>query len=205
MKPFVLTGMAMVGFTLATLGQSWIYVDNTVSIGGVTIDTAGNYYNGPYGVEVWAKPGAIGDNINSFNGQAGGANTAYGSLAADGYVLGGTFANKNMRDGWFINAGEAYWPNFNMGYYAVAVVVWNSSAGSFSAAVTGGSKAGVYTFISFLFYDTHDNAPITLGDFWGTTDLVMTTVPEPGMFALVGLGGAALLIFHIFGLMRRHT
>jgi len=36
-------------------------------------------------------------------------------------------------------------------------------------------------------------APLNLDS--AGTDLVMTTVPEPGVFALAGLGAAALLIF----------
>jgi PEP-CTERM motif len=188
----VLTAMVLVGLTSAAFGQGWIAVDNSISIGAVTVDTAGNWYAGPYGVEIWAKSGAIGDNINSFNGQPGGAVSAYANLAADRYVLGGTFANKNMSVGTIANVGTARFTNINPGPNAVAVVAWNSSAPSFSAAVAGGAKAGVYTFINGFYIGLPP--PTTLGDGWGSTDLVMTTVPEPGTWALAGLCAAALLI-----------
>jgi hypothetical protein len=191
----------MFGLTLAALGQGsiggWIGVDNTLSIGAVTVDTAGNWYTGTYGVEIWAKSGAIGGNINSFNGQPGGTVIAYANLALDGYVLGGTFANKNMSaPGTIVGVGTARFNNIDPGPNAVAVVAWNTSAPSFSAAVAGGAKAGVYTFVNGFYIDLQ--APTTLGDGWGSTDLVMTPVPEPGRFALAGLGAAVLLIFHRF-------
>jgi hypothetical protein len=185
--------MVLVGLTQAALGQSFIAIDNQLAVGGVAVDTAGNYYNGTYGLEIWAKTGAIGDNINSFNGQFGGANSAYPNLALDGYVLGGTFANKNMSvPGVIVAVGTAYCLNVPEGIGAVAVVAWNSSAPSFSAAVAGGAKAGVYTLINEFYVPP--GPPTTLGDGWGSTDLVMTTVPEPCAFALAGLGAAVLLI-----------
>jgi PEP-CTERM motif len=94
--------------------------------------------------------------------------------------------------GTIVNVGEAYCLNVPPGLGAVAVVAWNSSAGSFSAAVSGGAKAGIYTFING--FNLPPGAPTTLGDGWGSTDLVMTTVPEPSAFALAGLGAAAFLI-----------
>jgi PEP-CTERM motif len=193
MKQLVLIAMAMVGLPLCALGQSQIIIDNQLAVGSVAIDSVGNYYTGTYGLEIWAKTGAIGDNINSFNGQPGGAITAYANLAMDGYMLGGTFANKNMTTpGAIVAVGTAYCANVNSGYNAVAVVAWNSSAPSFSAAVDGGAKAGVYTFINGFFIPL--NVPTTLADNWGSTDLVMTTVPEPTTFAVVGLAAAAFLI-----------
>jgi hypothetical protein len=193
MKQLVLTAMAMAGLTLFALGQSQIVIDNQSAVGAVAIDTAGNYYTGTYGLEIWAKTGAIGDNINSFNGQLGGAKTAYANLAVDGYELGGTFANKSMNNpGTIVGLGIATCPNVNSGYNAVAVVAWNSSALSFSAAVTGGAKAGVYTFINW--FDVPPGVLYPLGDGWGSTDLVMTTVPEPSLFALLGAAAAALVV-----------
>jgi PEP-CTERM motif len=193
MKKLVLTAMAMFGLTLAALGQSYIAIDNQLAVGGVAIDTAGNLYTGTYGLEIWAKTGAIGENINSFNGQLGGANTAYPNLALDGYVLGGTFANKNMSvPGVIAIVGTARCENVPPGNGAVAVVAWNSSAPSFSAAVAGEAKAGVYTFINDFYYPP--GPPTPLGDGWGSTDLVMTTVPEPGTLALAGLGAAVISI-----------
>jgi PEP-CTERM motif len=197
MKQLVLTAMAMVGLTSAAFGQGslggWIGVDNSWSLGAVSIDTVGNWYTGTYGLEIWAKSGAIGDNINSFNGQSGVADIAYANLAVDGYVLGGTFANKSMSyPGTIVNVGRAYCANVFVGPNAVAVVAWNSSAPSFSAAVAGGAKAGIYTFVNGFYIGL--GAPTSLGDGWGSTDLVMTTVPEPSVFALAGLGAAALVV-----------
>jgi hypothetical protein len=188
----LLTGMALASLTFAALGQGSIGVDNSTAGGGIAINTAGSYYTGTYGLEIWAKTGAIGGNINSFNGNN--PSTAYANLSADGYVLATTFANKTMTaPGTLQNVGTAVAANVGSGPNAVAVVAWNSSAASFNAAVTGNAKAGVYTFINAFF--TPPGAPTTLGDSWGTTDLVMTAVPEPSTFALAGLGAAALLIF----------
>jgi PEP-CTERM motif len=193
MKKLLLTAIAIVGLTLPSFGQSQIVVDNQLAVGSVAIDSVGNYYTGTYGLEIWAKTGAIGDNINSFNGQPGGAITAYANLAMDGYLLGGTFANKNMTTpGAIVAVGIAYCANVNDGANAVAVVAWNSSGPNFSAAVAAGAKAGVYTFING--FATPPGSGISLGEGWGSTDLVMTTVPEPSVFALAGLVAAALLI-----------
>jgi hypothetical protein len=171
-------------------------VDNQTAVGGVAIYTAGNYYTGTYGVEIWAKTGAIGANINSFNGNN--PATAYANLSADGYVLAATFANKTMSTpGTLVSLGTATAANVNQGVNALAVVAWNSSAASFNAAITGGAKAGVYTFVNGFF--TAPSPPTILSDGWGSTDLIMGTdlitgIPEPGNSALAGLGGAMLLM-----------
>ena len=103
------------------------------------------------------------------------------------------FANKNMSvPGVIVIVGIARCDNVPPGNGAVAVVAWNSSAPSFSAAVAGGAKAGVYTFINW--FDVPPGALSPLGDGWGSTDLVMTTVPGPPVFALAGLAAAALVV-----------
>jgi PEP-CTERM motif len=188
----LLTGMALASLTFAALGQGSVVVDNQSAGGGIAVNAPASYYTGTYGLEIWAKTGAIGANINSFNGNN--PSTAYANLSADGYVLATTFANKTMGvPGTLQAVGTATAANIGPGNNAVAVVAWNSSAASFNAAVTGGAKAGVYTFVSVFF--APPGAPSNLGDSWGSTDLVMTAVPEPGTFALASLGAAALLIF----------
>jgi PEP-CTERM motif len=198
----LLMGMALAGSTLAALGQGSVLVDNQTAVGGIAIYIAGNYYTGPYGVEIWAKTGAIGANINAFNGNN--PATAYANLSVDGYQLATTFADRTMTmsfPGTLVALGTATAANVNPGINAVAVVAWTGNAASFDAAVAGGAKAGVYTFVNGFF--TIPGPPTILSDGWGATDLIMgagliTSIPEPGTFALVGLGGAMLL-----GLRRR--
>jgi PEP-CTERM motif len=192
----LLTGIALAGLTLAAVGQGSVAVDNQTAVGGIALDTPGNYYTGKYGLEIWAKTGAIGANINSFNGVYGGVVTAYANLAADGYVLAATFANKTMSaPGYLINVGTATAANVSPGMNAVAVVAWTGSAASFNAAIYGSARAGVYTFRNGFY--TVPSPPTLLGDGWGSTDLIMGS-PEPSTFALAGLGAAMFV-----GLRRR--
>jgi hypothetical protein len=79
----LLTGLALAGLAFTALGQGSVAVDNQISEGGIVL-TPGHYYTGPYGLEIWAKTGAIGGNINQFNTVEGNAALAYAYLAADG-------------------------------------------------------------------------------------------------------------------------
>jgi hypothetical protein len=197
MKTLLATWIALSGLAIAALGESWIDVDNSSAVGGVALNTAGNYYTGTFGVEIWALPGtSVPGDINSFNGAPGGAPSAYANLTADGYQLAGTFANKSMTiPGAIVNVGIAMAPNVSSGNNVVAVVLWNNSGTSFNAmlaSATANTRAGVYTFVNG--FDVPPGYLTTLGDGWGSSDLVMTTVPEPNWTGLILVAAGSLLV-----------
>ncbi|MGO8677534.1 MAG: hypothetical protein ACLQVX_16890 [Limisphaerales bacterium] len=67
MRTVLLTGFIAAGLASGALGQGWFDLDNSELANGVVIDAPGNWYNGVYGVEVWALNGTNADLINALN------------------------------------------------------------------------------------------------------------------------------------------
>jgi len=200
MKRLVLTGIATVALALGAGAQGIIGVDDLNTQYGVAINTAGNYYSGTYGLELWElNAAAVPSGIN------GAANTAaYAALSADGFKLENTWSGQTMAAGAF-SLNPAYtMADATPGgaSVTVALAVWNSAASSFSAATASGTASGgVIAFVTPT-EGVPSSGPAlpgpSLSSVWTSGDLVMsslTSVPEPGTLALAGLGMAALLIF----------
>ena len=195
------------GLAFGSFGQGAVDFNNSSASGGVAHGTAGTYtYDGPYGVELWMLNGnTVPANINSLDGVN--SSQAYANLTADGFVLetktSGTISAGF--EGIISGLGNVKMADVNRatagGNAVLAVAFWEGNAASFG----GASFAGVMAFVNptsdytaqptptapgLTGWDTAPGAPGTPGK-----DLVTTAVPEPGTFALAGLGAAALFIF----------
>ncbi len=210
MKRLALTGIATVALALGAFAQGSINLDNSASTYnyGVTVDQSaangGAYYGGTYGVEVWELSGATsvpaGIDINAAPGSGA---AAYSAMVAAGFKLEQTFANKTMPSGSgaFI-LGQVNMPDVTPAGSTVVLglAAWNTSAASWSAMLNGAdanTRAGVIAFLNPTVNYTllPPPTPANLSGWNSANDLVLTSVPEPGTFALAGLGAAALLIF----------
>jgi hypothetical protein len=203
MKKLVLTGMATLAVALGALAQGSINLNNSFGINyGVADVTAGTYYSGTYGMEVWELSGVAsvpaGINITP---AAGSGVAAYAAMEAAGFKKEATFANQTMSVG-TITIGEVDMADVTPAGSTVVVglAAWNNSAASWSAmaaSATGTTHAGVIAFVNATANYSVPPAPTppNVTGWNSVSDLVMTSVPEPGTFALAGLGAAALLIF----------
>lgn len=193
MKKLALT-LAAVGLTLAAFGQGAVVLDNGSSAGGPVLDQAGNFYEGPYGLEVWYLNGTTVPNVaNSTLGYLG--------LGAQGFALATTLPGKsNAGNAGIVQLGQLSIPGVTPkgGPVVLALAMWAGSAPRFEDAANAQGKGGVLAFSNPTsdYTAVPTPTPPTLTG-WGS-DLVMLTlapVPEPTTFALAGLGAAALLIF----------
>jgi len=196
MKKTVLIALATAGIALGAFGQGAVLIDNTVaSGGGPALDTAGNFFAGPFGLEVWLKnvtsvPSGINNAANNL--------TAYANLVANGFTLQHTYTGKNSSPNpgaGYVALGELDMATATKGGNVVlALAMWTGAGNAFA----GAPKAGVFAFVQPTADYTALPAP-TIPTLTGwSSDLVMTTVtvvPEPSTFALAGLGAAALMIF----------
>jgi len=202
MKRLVLTGIATAALALGAVAQGIVGVDDETTAYGVALNSAGNYYGGTYGLELWELNAS--SVPSGINGAASGV-AAYAAMTGAGYKLENTWANQTMAGGAFsLNAAytmaDATPGGVNV---VVGLAVWNTADPSWAAMVASGNplaRGGVISFVTAT-----EAVPVSgpslpgpsLSAGWTTagTDLVMTTVPEPGTLALAGLGMAALLIF----------
>lgn len=195
MKKVVLTSLAVIGLAVGAFGQGAVQIDNNLANG--YLNNGGVHYDGAFGVELWYKNSSAASDtaINSLNGVN--SAQAYGLLSANGFTLAthinpgapGTTAVGGIVSG----LGQVNIPGISPagGAALFAVAFWTGNGNSF----LGGNSAGVLTFNNPTADYTLAVPPPAPGlDAW-PVDLVMTPVPEPGTFALAGLGAAALLIF----------
>jgi len=187
--------LTVAGWSAAALAQGSINLDDSTITPGVAIGTAGNYYSGTYGIQLYElNTSTLPGNINPYNGVF--SLTAYNNMLADGYSLQATFTGKNMVNPGTFSLGEVDMPGVSPAgsTEAIALVVWVGSADSFAKAMTTG---GVITFMNPTADYTAAPKPtppfLTGWDALGQ-DLIMP-VPEPTTLALTGLGAAALMMF----------
>lgn len=204
MKKLLLTGVALVALTCGVFAQGYFNLNNAVGNyqNGVTVDTPGNYYTGVGGLEVWEANSATAAQISAINGATSGVG-AYALLGTSGFTLEKTFTGLAYSVGG-IGIGAVQMPDVSPAGATVAVglAAWNTAdttANNAIANATATSRLGVYAFSQPTTDYNAKPTPTPPDLAWGLNtpqgDLVMTAIPEPGTFALAGLGAAALLIF----------
>jgi len=205
MKKLLLTGLALAGFSLGVFAQGnfWFnlgsFANGLATIEQENMGVNNPWYSGTAGFEVWEmNAAAVPAGFNSLS-----PSDAYAALTA-GWKLEATYANQAFSAG-----GPNTPPVVQMadvspagGNVVVAIAAWNNSSNSWNNFVAGGPmgspdarRYGVLAFTqSTANYNALPPPPTPLVN-WPGQDLVMTPVPEPSIFALAGLGAAALLIF----------
>jgi len=210
MKKLILTALTVVGLAAGVFAQGYFQFDMNSINNGIAVDTAGSYLaSGPFNWEAWILNGTpssaqIGA-IDAFNGQPGGSISAYALLASDGFIeqplppvwsfAGGTISLSASASPYKM-AGVI--PVGAQTPITLAIVAWNTSASSFNAMLAGANastRAGVLAYSQLTTDYASSPIPNPPATGWPAQDLILTTVPEPSVFALAGLGAAALLIF----------
>jgi len=197
MKKLALTGIATLALGAAAFAQGLVAIDDSLSNGGVADLTAGSYYSGPFGMEVWdLNATAVPSGINGVDPM-----TAYAALGTDKFVKEMTF-NGTMANGTFslgtVTMSTASPAGANV---VIGLAVWNNAGTSWASGVAmNGAHAGVLAFVNPTVAPTSSGPPPTPASLSGfASDLVMSAVavstPEPGTLALAGLGLASLLVF----------
>lgn len=182
---------------LGTFGQGLIDINNSSSTGGIK-DDQGNWYGGAYGLEIWelnaaSVPAGINGALNT---------AAYDALTTAGFkkeaTLNGTIGAGS--EGVLSGLAPVTMADVSPAGSTVvlALAMWNNSSTSWAnmaSGATAATRAGVIAFVNATANPAAQPPPIAPPlDGW-TDNLVLTPIPEPSMFALAGLGAAALLIF----------
>lgn len=208
MKKIILTCVATIGLAAGAFAQGSIAVDNSANSEGLSIGAAtqasgqGNFFSGNYTMQVWYLNGALPANVTSDGNLNTVGLTAYNNLTADGFTLGGTFANQTIlaANAGSFSLGELDMPGASASTI-IALVAWTSGPNGNTATVSqtyaGSAFGGVFAFANPTANYTANPAPTpsALTGWDGPNDLVMVSnVPEPTTMALAGLGGLSLFL-----------
>lgn len=198
MKKLLITGLASVALAAGAFAQGSVDVNNQFSNGGPMAN--GAYYAGVYGLEVWALNGTTIPAGVNLTPAANYAVDAHNGLTSGGFTLqatyNGTIASAGIISGLAPLKMSGVTPAGSS--VVLGLVMWNTSATGFANMLSGAdlnTRAGVLAFVNPTanYLLTPEPTAPALSGF--ATDLQMMPVPEPGTFALAGLGAAALLIF----------
>lgn len=211
MKTSLLTSLATLALALGAFAQSAVLVDNstaTTENQGLSLYTAGNYYSGPYGIQVWElSPPPTGAALTTLlagiNQPVPYSINGYYALAADGFKLEKEVDGETTA-GYYFGVGVVNLPDVTPvgGNIVLGLVVWNTSTTFASGFLTPGFELGVIAFPQSTAETTTPPIPtppdisagwLTLNGGTGQ-ELVMGYIPEPGLLSLAALGAGLLSI-----------
>jgi len=206
MKKLFLTGAMLLAMAGGLFAQGKFALNNGNDSNGISMTTPGNWYSGTWSVEVWlyaasgTAPASFATTIGNDDLAAGGGVTAYTWMktqvaftAPEATLVGLNIpaVDEGIMSGGAVTMND----DANGGLVTVALAAWNNSQPSWAAMLanaTAATRAGVVAFNQNTLTG-NSGTPAIAG--MNTYDLVLQTVPEPGTFALAGLGAAALVIF----------
>jgi len=194
MKKLILTGIATLAIAAGAFAQGVVTFYNGTANNGVADLTAGSYYNGTYTLVVYENPTAtLPAGINGLSSLA-----EIAAFGGTGWFNEGTYLNETMSSG-TISLGNQTLPDVTFSGGASSTTVILGLAVYNAASVAAATHAGAIAFPQSVANPNSSppGLPSNLDTGWNSvgTDLVMTIIPEPGLFALAGVGAAALLIF----------
>lgn len=151
MKRLALTGIATLALALGAFAQTFILDNTSDSVNGVADLTAGSYYSGSYGLELYQlnpvpTGAALSSLLASINGTSAslGANlgtAGLGAMTAAGFVSETTFTSQTMANG-YISLGTYSMADVPAGANVVlGLAVWNTSG-----ALNTATHLGVIAF-----------------------------------------------------------
>jgi len=197
MKKLLLTAVALAGFTAGVMAQGYFQLDGNSIANGVAINTSGNYYDGPFNMEVWElNAAAVPAGINLAPAPGAGV-LAYNAMTAASFTK--EPAPTFTFGGGVITLAQAYkMPDVTPkgSTVVVAVAAWNNTAASWSAMLAGANastRAGVLAWVQPTADYSTPPTPPAPANAWPGQDLVMTAVPEPGTLVALATGLVGLL------------
>jgi len=202
MKKILATAAAVIGLSLGAYGQGTVDIDNAESLYGITIDSAANWYGGTYSLQILYLNGNSFNlsTINSLAGVENGSASAYDILIDSGFQVATTIIGVQSTTGaGFVQVGAVTIDGVSPagGVITLALVAWNSTAGTWEIATENKDKGGVVVMQIDTEVAVGDPAPQppNINAAWDAAgvNLIMTTIPEPTTLTLAGLGLASLL------------
>ncbi len=203
MRTVLLTGFIAAGLAFGALGQGWFDLDNSELANGVAVDAPGNWYNGVYGVEVWALNGTNQDLIDALNYGCVGLDNG-GFLSSNGFFLQATYVGQTMKEG-TMTLGTCLMPDVHPagGTVTLALVAWNTAAPSFTAFINSSgadARAGIIAFPQPTSYPAGNKPPPVPPPLaWGVSrdlllyaDLCPPAIASQPKDTTVVLGGTAV-------------
>jgi hypothetical protein len=189
MKKTILASLLTAGFALGVMAQGQVAFDNQNGTGSSTATTLGLFYKSPPATPALETVATLHGTLlgGSSSGNLAVLNVAGGPGTSAGILLdslgGGVYLDDNGNG--YVVPGVA-----SGGTAFFQVQVWEGNYSSLAAA----AAAGQYTGTSAVFSQAIGGGTATPPSLNGMPSVILT-VPEPGTFALAGLGAAALLIF----------
>lgn len=143
MQKLTIAAIALLGLTSAALGQGAVNLDNSLSTYGVAVDSAGSYYSGTYGVELWLLNGTtVPAGINSAGNVA-----AHNLLSTSGLSLVRTWSGQTMSTTFrgTLGLGEVDMAGVTPPGSSVvlAFAVWTGNYTNWAAAAAAGAKGAL--------------------------------------------------------------
>jgi len=183
MKKLMLSGL-LAGLAVAAYAQGTVQLNN--------LDNTSSTVNSSTGGQFYLNGALIGQDFNVVF-LAGPA----GNLTAVASFIGASATGDNLFGAgtFFDSSGASYAiAGVPSGNATFEIDAWTGSATTYAGAVSAGAPHATATFLQRL-ADPSASPPPTAPSLVDMPSLNLVAVPEPGTFALAGLGAAALLIF----------